>query len=1067
MVLNKPVVIGLVAAISLVVLAGAGIGGYLLFTQMRGQGALERAEEAYADGRWGEAKANFTWYLVRHPEDYDIIPKYIESCLNLTRNRETQIKDAARAYLRRALAQQDDIAIVEEAIAFHVDNRLWPQLDYAVEALSRSNPDLESLAVARAIADENLGRLTQAVSGYEALIAAGTATPACYSNLALLLREQGLEEQARQVMPDAVAANPDRPELKAEHARYLLEVGEIDEAAAAIQAALEAGADSARAHMTAARIASRRSAWEAVATHAEKAVAGLPAEWEAHLLYARSYLARDRSEEAIAYLRGLEPQVLANSPELMMVLAEEQIELGDVDGVEETVELFREAHPDRTPVFEYFEARLLIDAGRVAEAVEMLERVVEQAPSLQVARYFLAGSYIETGKTELARSTLDLYLRNNPDDQRARILFEANFAERTGVEDLRAAQALLEIADPPPGRLLATARMIGLGIRDAEEDAQAFDMAKRLLERAITALPTVPQGYAELGALLIAHGKPDDVRGLLQRAIERGIEAPALKRVEGALAIKEGQPERAKELYQAAMDAEGFDGGEATQWAEAMAEQDAMPLAHEFLQMAREALSDGDQIEVDFARADLHMRAGEYTEAKGVLDTRATDSALVTRVNDQRLVLARMVSADNEADGISSAEAILDDVDRSEPGRPDSKVLRARLHMGASPPNLDAASQLAEAAREASPTNAESLLLSSEVARRLGRADDALAFATEAYNLAPRNPRIAESLARMQIQAGDFADAIVVLTSMRERFPNVPVFIELLTEAYTGARRHEEADSLLEALEERSGEVDPVLRGRMLLGRGQFEDAVTMLEAAFEADPENIDIVQPLVVALVRLEETERAEKFLSGLAKERATEPQLWNELGDFYLAMEDNELLPKASSAFFRAMALKKEDSQALRGLIEVQLRSGNRGAAIGLCDRYLKHHPGDVQVLSRKASLLMGVPGRAKEALATIELALARLEQPMFYFMRGYLRLGIGEYAEAIEDLQRFNQSGGSAPGSLDTLMAEAYLGLGNLELARAYYESAKSGGVKSSADESRLARIAAGLQEAEKS
>ena len=153
-----------------------------------------------------------------------------------------------------------------------------------------------------------------------------------------------------------------------------------------------------------------------------------------------------------------------------------------------------------------------------------------------------------------------------------------------------------------------------------------------------------------------------------------------------------------------------------------------------------------------------------------------------------------------------------------------------------------------------------------------------------------------------------------------------------------------------------------------------------------------------------------------------------------------------------------------RALLGLLEVQLRSENLGAALGLCDRLLAERPDDTGMLERKASLLAQLPGRQQEALDTIQSAIDLSPRPSFFYQRGCLRLDLGDYANAIEDFQRAKQAGGAGPGSLDLLMAEAYLGLNNIDLARVYYESAKNkaSGVKP-ADAIRLDAIASRLAE----
>jgi len=1065
--LNRTLLISFVVGGVLVVLIGAGAGAYFAVNHFRGQGALQRAEEAYADGRWHEAKHNYTWYIVRHPDDLSVMPNYVDACLRIVKNRAATVRDASRAYLRWALQESENVELAQKTIAFHRKHRLWPELDYAVEALLRHYPDAPFLKVAQAVAHERLGRAGQAVTAYRKLINAGRATPECYGNVATLLREQGLETQATDLIQSAILDAGQPAEVQAHFARYLLDAGDGEAAVAEIEEALAGGADSGEAFLIAAQVYARQKAWEKVLQYAEQAAQLLPDDWETHLLYVQALLSQGKRDRAIAYLSGLPAQTLADSPELLMVLAEEQVDDGDFDGLDETVAMFEAAYPERRPVFEYIEARKLMAAGRPADAVGLFERVIEQAPSLQVARYFLSGAYLETGQRDLARSTLETYMKNNPRDERAQLLFDANFATRTAAEQKRSAQALLDTPNLPSGTFIANARILTRDVPPDSPGREEVVLARQLLERAIAASPKSPDGYVDLGFLLLQHGRVEEAGDVLQRAAGAGVDAGAIDRLRAAVAIEQGETDRATELFRANLESGSLDGREAVRWADLLADRGGTDRAQAWIALAREFMGDEtDSLELDLARARLRAQAGNFEEARDAINAvaaaHADEPAAVRRVNDQRIALARMMLANPE--GGEAAEALLKDVAQTQPDRVETYVLRARMRLNDDPPDLDAAIELAELARDARPDDVEALLLSCDVAVELGRLNEAIAFATDAFNEAPYNLAAADKLARLQLQSRRFAGAVITLEDVHDRFPGNTVVMQLLARAYAGDGRYTDAEQIMQALEEEQGVApDPVLRGQMLLGRGSYDEAEQALREAYEKDPQNLTTVQPLVVALVRRGRLDEAESFLRKLVEERSDAPKLWNELGDFYLAREMDEKLPDASSAYTRVLALRPNDPRALRGLVEVQMRSGNSGAALGLCERLLERNPDDVDTLAQKARLLMNVAGRQQEALDTVARALENEQRPIFYFMRGYLQLALGEYAPAIEDLQRYRESGGDAPSNLDAMLAEAYLGLGNRELAQAYYEAALADvDADSPSDQARLARVAGLLE-----
>ena len=136
------------------------------------------------------------------------------------------------------------------------------------------------------------------------------------------------------------------------------------------------------------------------------------------------------------------------------------------------------------------------------------------------------------------------------------------------------------------------------------------------------------------------------------------------------------------------------------------------------------------------------------------------------------------------------------------------------------------------------------------------------------------------------------------------------------------------------------------------------------------------------------------------------------------------------------------------------------------MGLCDVILAETPDDTDLLYQRAVILAQLPGRYLEALSAIERAIEITPRPAFIYQRGRLRLALGDAANAIEDFRRVEQAGGIASGSMDLLMAEAYLELGNNELARSFSDAARREGSNIKREElERLNRIVARLVEVE--
>ena len=1064
-----------IGAALILCIVGVGVLGSLGYGQLqeyRGRGALLRAEQAYAEGDWRVAKSNYTWYLVRHPEDQEVLPRYIESCLKLLNNRQAALKDAGRAYLRLALATPSDRDLIRELVDFYKQRELWWELEYAADALLREHPDDPFLSYNKALANERVGRTTQALAIYRRLADSGYPESDLYGSLALLLQQEDNREQGWEVLEAALARQPNDPRIRVERARFLLADHDLTEAAQEIEIALEGGLDSGEALLTAAEVRAGLEDWENGRAYAKRALEKIPRSYEGYLLVVRSYLNDDRVDDAIAFLSNVDPYVLADNPRLYLLLAEIQIDAARLEEFDRTVEDFRIASPGSRVLFEYLAARKLLAKGLASDAASKLEVVVTQAPNLQLARYYLGLAYLKDGQYERSKNTFELYIDSNPQDERAQIIWEARFAIRSAPELESAAIDLLESDTPYFGRLLLSAHLLTHKRHGTDGDSERIVLAKRLFERAIEESPSSSESYRDLAFLCLDQGDVESARQVLMRAEASGVAPTELYLVRAALALAGDKFDQARMVFDDELALGAITTERSLRWAELFADKGYFETGMEVLQAAQAHLpEEEDRLALDLGQVHLHGRFGDFENARALAESLMNKyrdvPGMVQRLNDERMGIARALLAPGARRNESGALLLIADVESLEPSRTDTMLLRARLLLALNPPDLDGADTLLASAREAGSSEAETFLISSAIARGRGQFAKALDYAVSGKAASPDNRDMGIMLARAQLQMGWLSESTMTLENLQSLYPGNRTILDLLGRAYAGAGRFSEAEALLRQLEEGDdGQTVSSLRAWLLVARARWADAEQVLQAMHEDDPDDLWTIHFLAIAIAEQGQADRAEEFLNTCISRNSDDPDLWIELGRSHLAYADSARSSEASFAFTQALVHRPGYYRALRGLLAFQQHLGNPGAALGLCDVILAETPDDTDLLYQRAVILAQLPGRYLEALSAIERAIEITPRPAFIYQRGRLRLALGDAANAIEDFRRVEQAGGIASGSMNLLMAEAYLELGNNELARSFSDAARREGSNIKREElERLNRIVARLVEVE--
>jgi predicted Zn-dependent protease len=837
-----------------------------------------------------------------------------------------------------------------------------------------------------------------------------------------------------------------------------------------LDAALAKGGETADALLLAAQVNAAKSDWKSAQTFADKALNVSP-DPQAYAIRVNAFLVDHQMAKAIEMLSGLDPLFLADNPELYLLLAELQIDAGAQKDAEHTIAAYRDAYPNDRDVFEYLAARGLLKKGAVADAIAKLETVVSQMPDFSRARFYLGLAYLDRGDKDRAKNTFEIYLKNNPEDERARAIWDAAFADRSPEQVEGAAAKLLENDTAYSGSLFMAAYSLMKTKPGVEGSADHLELAKKLLEKAIERSPSEPQGYRDLLFLYLGRKDLENARQVLARAESAGLSSSTLNLLRAGMALAEDQPAQAKESFQRELEAGAMASAKALEWAGLFSDMGQADMSLEMLAAAQaRANTDEDRRELELAPIGLCVKSGDLDKALAFIDQvgakYATLPDVIRRLDDQRIALARIWLAPGERRNVAKASRLVADIAKAEPDRVDAKTLQVRLLLQQAPPDVDAAETLCASLRKPDKPDPELLVLASDIASQKAQFAKALDFATQANNAAPDEFNIQMTLARAQIQMDLYADAVATLEKMRSRDPGNRSVLESLARAYAGAKRFEEADALIKQLAAGgdAGAVDS-LRASVLASRGQWAPAEQLLRKRYEADPNDYATIRALGRTLFSSGQKDRAVAFLKECNDRQPDNPELWVELGNAYLAMGDAPNRSEASLAFSRALVQQPGYAPALQGMLDVQLRADNLGGALGLCDRFLAATPDNADMLQQKALLLARLPDRRKEALETIQKAIDIAKRPEFIFLRGSLYLSQNEFAKALEDFLQVSQARKTRSAELECLMAETYLGLNDPSLARFYCNSAKDKAAKGErVDSIRMERLASRIEKA---
>ncbi|HQK76185.1 MAG TPA: tetratricopeptide repeat protein, partial [Candidatus Hydrogenedentes bacterium] len=419
----------------------------------------------------------------------------------------------------------------------------WHEVHYLAGRMLEKDPGNVELKHEQALALYRLAKRNDAVTAYRALIDEGIAKPEAYLNLARLLRETNLTEQADDALNALAEQRPEDPATYVARSDYFLEGRETDKARQELEKALALAPDDLEVVMLEARLALLTGDDEVSIRAARKAIERDPSQARMYLVLSQALAASGEKEAALDVLRNVDPAVRRDSPELFMQLAEQLINLQQLDEARETIAAFEKTYPDHQSTLSYLEGRVLLVEGNADAAADTLAGVIEQNPAMSPARFFLAVANLLQGKRKDARGHLEIYLKENPNDEGAkRLLAEAMGVQPDPEQLLQAAQAVLGNQEARPDTLVSSAlALLASALRQGAVASQVQTI-EQLFTRALELNPRETRAYGGLVDTYVAAGMPAKARETLQRAEQAGVPPVELARAKANTDLAEGHP---------------------------------------------------------------------------------------------------------------------------------------------------------------------------------------------------------------------------------------------------------------------------------------------------------------------------------------------------------------------------------------------------------------------------------------------------------------------------------------------------------------------------------------------
>jgi tetratricopeptide (TPR) repeat protein len=1031
---------------------GIGAGGYFWWQNNRVQEWRTRADAEYAKGNWNLARGFYGRYLSKKRDDLDALKRYADASSKIPEKRQSMLGASAQAYQQYLYFSPHAPDAQNALLAIYDKIPSWPDLEHYSEQFLLDRPDDAMLLYYRAKAKAHGGNQDDAIAAYRDLIGKGSAPAKAYDELAALLQAKGLPNEAEQTVVDAVKAHPDDVQVQLAAMRYYASVPSPAGVRRHLDEALRLAPNNPSVLYEGARAAFQEGEYSNAIERAEKCLTVDPKNTEAAILLGHAYALRENTPKAIEALQKLDRLARADNPEAVVLLADLLYSQTRIDEAKPLVAEYVDSYPNQAPIADYFKGRELLAQGKFADAADVLDTVAEKLPNFPPAQFFLAYAYIESEQRELGRTTLETYVRQNPGDKKASALLAREFGPPMSVQEAQqSASGLLANDNASAVDLVNAARQVAqsAGGPPSKED---LEVLKQLLNEALRRDPKLALGYRALADMQISTGDLDGAQQTLDRAKAAGVPEAEFFRTEARLALSRKDVEGAKGHLDAAFAAETVTLRDVQDWAEFFAGSQQRDLSEYALSKGREKLGAGAEAALAVERATIASRFDTPDSALATLNDAATKAAgkdeLSASLNAARLEVARrfLLESGPAEDNRKKAGELIATARKQDPRDPTAMALEAQMLLKKEPPDIPGARALLQTVLDTDGKNVIALLGLAEIEYHQGNSLTALRYAEQAASIAPRSVPVGLLRAQLYMDLNRHLEAQAALDGVLSQDTGNIQALRMAVESCIASDRIPQAEERLKRLEDvaandpSQAQVVQSLRGKLYAANGRGGEGESVLRAQYEANKDDLDALRNLATTLASLKRLPEAEALYQEYTERHKDSTQAWVDLARLRTMQDDPDAASRASEALTRALLIDPNNVQAIRQMIQVQLRRGNLLEALNWCNRYLDREPDNPEVLYQKAVLLRQ-RGELPEAVKSIDRAIGMADQAEYKALRGLIYVDLKDYAKALQDLQEVASGPSGSTAQVDLALAESYLATGRNELARQYYESAQ--------------------------
>jgi tetratricopeptide (TPR) repeat protein len=432
-----------------------------------------------------------------------------------------------------------------------------------------------------------------------------------------------------------------------------------------------------------------------------------------------SYGKSSKAETELVSLIGEE-----NSQRARKILAEFKLETGKIVEAKGLVdEILSQRKNDIGGML--LKGRIALAENRLNEAKLILGEVVRKNPDMASARLYNGLTEIKMGNIEVGKKELLEGVRLDPDNTKAHLvlgdiyikLHEPKLAEKEAFEVLRRNPTSIEAS---------------IIYADSFLLRKDWGKAEQIYEAMIKQLPENPQGYFKMGVSRKLQGKKEEAVKYFSRAFEKSPENLNIinEYVISLLSVK--KPTKAEQVLR-----------------ELLEKKEGNPFLWEIKGRLALALKNEGDAEGAFLKAVDH--APEFSKARyelGVLYTRQKR--------------------------FPEAESMFKKVIEENSTYIDAHMMLGMVYQQQG--NIDGSNTHYRAVVDLNPRNAmASNNLASNLADNGGSLDEALKFARKAQEVAPKDPRINDTLGWIYYKKGFIELALPLLAEAAERLPKDPV----------------------------------------------------------------------------------------------------------------------------------------------------------------------------------------------------------------------------------------------------------------------------------------------------